>query len=65
MKMMIMNFIFLRIMKMYFSNDDLQRPFGSISGILVFLVCWFEETLRGAKITQLQYTGRRQPDSPK
>jgi len=34
---------------MYFSNDDLQRPFGSISGILVFLVCWFEETLRGAK----------------
>jgi len=26
-----------------------QRPFGSISGILVFLVCWFEETLRGAK----------------
>jgi len=33
---------------MYFSNDDLQRPFGSISGILVFLVCWFEETLRGA-----------------
>jgi len=37
---------------MYFSNDDLQRPFGSISGILVFLVCWFEETLRGAKYSK-------------
>jgi len=34
---------------MYFSNYDLQRPFGSISGMLAFEVYWFEETLRGAK----------------
>jgi len=34
---------------MYYSKSDLQRPLGSISGMLAFLVCWIKETLRGAK----------------
>jgi len=36
-------------MKIYNSKLEPHRPFGSISGMLAFVVCWFKETLRGAK----------------
>jgi|GEM_PF-6763366 len=42
MSLMIMNLIFLLIMKKYFSISEHQRPFGGISGIMVLLVIWFE-----------------------